>query len=251
MKIEAMLERAVVRAGIGTTQREQAEMMLAQFQVAKKYGFVDPDLKDHDREVEVFTGLPFDKETKDALINNGYLIFQIRGFPHRVMDYDTREQIEYEPIEREVAVLADEYYLPRSLAFSTYEQHADAIRRYGSQLKKKIWSVRTIMADVATYRQLEHQFDRLFEYRRNFFETYDEQSGSQGLEVFTSSRFGKKVVTLGKHGLGWGTKSTFSGLVDPANFDAKTATTGFGNSKRVFIAIPVVVPITEPLFSST
>lgn len=250
MKIEALLRSAAVRAGIGTAQREQAEMLLAQFQVAKKYGFVDSDLKNSDSEAEDFKGLAFDKETREALLQKGYLVFQIRAIPYCVMDFDTREQMEYEPVEREVAVPAAEYHIPKSKAFSTYGEHAEAISQYGIKLKQKIWTVDVIMADVATYHQLEQKFDSHFNYRTQLFETKSENRGPQGLEVFTSSKFDKKQVTLGKQGAGWGTKSTFSGLVDLDNFDPTNATAGRYNEKRVFVTIPVVVPATEPLFSS-
>ena len=249
MRIERLLYSAIRRAELGTRQREQAEMLLEQFRVAKKYGFVDHDFGDLDRRDGESKGLCFDEDTREALRENGFLIFRILPVSYRVADYRTKEEIEVVPEEREVAIKRSRHFIRKTRRMASYTDHLKAIQDFRSRLRNKVWTVDVVMADVATYRQLEDEFGRFFDYERSFFRLKGEGWTSTGFETFTSSQFGKKIITIGCSGAGSGPTQTE--LVDPDVFDATTDATKaphWGNHHRTFMAIPVVIPATEPLF---
>lgn len=251
MHIERWLQSAVVRAELGTRQREQAEMLLEQFRVAKKYGFVDHDFEDLDCRDGEFKGLCFDKDTSEALRGKGFLILRILPIPYRVMDHHTREEIELVPEEQEVAVRRSSHFIRRTRRMASYTDHFKAIQDFRNRLRKEVWTVDVVMADVATYGQLEDEFNRRFSYKRDFFRLEDERKTR--FETFTSTQFGDKIITIGHQGDGLGTSYTRTGVVDPDVFDATEDATKkryWGNDHRTFMAIPVIVPVKEPLFIS-
>jgi len=243
MDIETLLRRAAEKAEHGSLQRQQVEMLLGNLHVAKQFGFRDLDIQARD-EFQEFQGRRFDEETKNALLKRGFRIFAIRSIPCRIFDYASRKTFEYEPEEREVAILWATPFITKTRTMSFYKDHVGAIEEFRRKLREEIWSVDVIMADVGTYQQLEDQVSKASRYSKDLFRLNDKQVTR--VEVFTSSTFGDKSVTYGQCGRGWGTTYSRTTLIDPEDFDATTARMGY--DQRVFMALPVVVLAQEPFF---
>src|SRR3972149_2389418 len=101
---------------------------------------------------------------------------------------------------------------------ASYADHLKAIQDFRCRLRRKVWTVDVVMADAATYGQLEDNFNKHSNYKRRLFKLKDENYTM--FETFTSSQFGDRIITIGHQGDGFGTTYTGTDVVDPDVFDA-------------------------------